>query len=102
MLTNQSKSRGELLRPHVETSKLADLNKDVNLKLIQLKTVHLLFLAFSSLLYITASTPTAKQHHIIVLLGGLAVCSHFEDLSSRVKALPYFEQRALNAVYVCC
>ncbi|WP_419648360.1 hypothetical protein [Thiolapillus sp.] len=72
VLTNQSKSRGELLRPHVETSKLADLNEDVNLKLIQLQTVLLLLLAFSSLLNITASTPAAKQHQIIVLIGGLA------------------------------
>ena len=59
-MTNQSKSRGELLRPHVETSKLADLNEDVNLRLIQLQTVLLLLLAFSSLL------------QIIVLIGGLA------------------------------
>ncbi|WP_295539774.1 hypothetical protein [Thiolapillus sp.] len=73
VLTDQSKSRrGELLRPHVETSKLADLNEDVNLKLIQLQTVLLLLLAFSSLLNITASTPAAKQHQIIVLIGGLA------------------------------
>ena len=62
---------GELLRPHVEKSKLADLNEDVNLKLIQLQTV-LLLLAFSSLFNITASTPAAKQHQIIVLIGGLA------------------------------
>ena len=32
----------ESLRPHVETSNLADLKKDVNLKLIQLQTVLLL------------------------------------------------------------
>ena len=51
--------------------KLADLNEDVNLKLIQLQTV-LLLLAFSSLLNITASTPAAKHHEIIVLIGGLA------------------------------
>ena len=62
----------ELLRPHAETSKLADLNEDVNLKLIQLQTIFLLLLAFSSLLNITASTPAAKQHQIIVLIGGLA------------------------------
>ena len=41
VLTNQSKGREELLRPHVETSKLADLNEDDDLKLIQLQTVHL-------------------------------------------------------------
>ena len=35
-------SRGELLRLHVETSKLADLNEDVNLKLIHFQTVLLL------------------------------------------------------------
>ena len=63
---------GELLRPHVETSKLADFNEDVNLKQIQLQTVRLLLLSFSSLLNITASTPAAKHHRIIVLLGGLA------------------------------
>ena len=60
----------ELLRALVETAKLADLNEDVNLKLIQLKTV-LLLLAFSSLLNITASTPAAKQHQMIVLTGEL-------------------------------
>ena len=62
---------GDLLRPHVETSKLADLNENVNLKLIQLQTV-LLLLAVSSLLNFTASTPAAKRHQIIVLIGGLA------------------------------
>ena len=71
-MTSQSKSKGELFRPHVETSKLADLNEDVNSKLIQLQTVLLLLLAFSSLLNITASTPAAKQHQIIVLIAGLA------------------------------
>ena len=54
------------------TSKLADLNEDVNLKLIQLQTVLLLLSAFSSLLNVTGSTPAAKQHQIIVLIGGLA------------------------------
>ena len=63
---------GDLLRPHVETSKLADLNENVNLKLIQLQTVLLLLLAVSSLLNFTASTPAAKRHQIIVLIGGLA------------------------------
>ena len=73
------------------------LNEDINLKLIQLQTV-LLLLAFSSLLNITASTPAAKQHQIIVLIGGLAVWSHFDDLSLHVEALPYMEQCVLN----CC
>ena len=75
---------GDLLRPHVETSKLADLNENVNLKLIQLQTV-LLLLAFSSFLNITALTPAAKQHQIIVLIGGLTGRSHFDDfvLASR-------------------
>ena len=62
----------ELLRSHVETSKLVDLNEDINLKLIQLQTVLLLLLAFSSLLNITASTLAAKQRQLIVLIGGLA------------------------------
>ena len=60
--SEQEQGDGGLLRPHVETSKLADLNEDVNLKLIQLQSVFLLLLAFSSLLNITASTPAAKQH----------------------------------------
>ena len=72
VLTNQSKSRGELLLPHVETSQLADPYEDVNLKLIQLQTVLLFLLAFSSLLDITASTPAAKHHQVIVLIGELA------------------------------
>ena len=95
-MTNQSESKGELLRPRIETSKLADLNEDVNLKLIQLQTV-LLLLAFSSLLNVTASTPEAKHHQIILLIGGLAGRSHFDDLSSRVR-LCRMEQCALN----CC
>ena len=64
VLTNQNKSRGELLRPQVETSKLADLNEDDNLKLSQLSNVLLLLLAFPSLTNVAASTPTAKQHQI--------------------------------------
>ena len=63
---------GELLRPHAETSKLADLNEDVNLKLIQLQTVLLFLLAFSSFFNITASTPAAIQRQSTVLIGGLA------------------------------
>ena len=62
----------ELLRALVETAKLADLNEDVDLKLIQLQTVFPLLLAFSSLLNITASTPAVEHHQIIVLIGGLA------------------------------
>ena len=57
VLTNQSKRRGQLLRPQVETSKLADLNEDDNLKLSQLQNVLLLLLAFSSLSNVAASTP---------------------------------------------
>ena len=64
--------------------------------LTQLQTVLLLLLAFSSLLNVTASTQAAKQHQIIVLIGGLSGCSHFDDLSSRAEVLPYMEQRALN------
>ena len=64
--------QGELLRPHVEILKLADLNEEVNLELIQLQTVLLLLLVFSLLLNITASTPAAKHHPIIVLVRGLA------------------------------
>ena len=60
----------ELLRALVETAKLADLNEDVNLKLIPLQTVVLL-LAFSTLLNITAPTLAAKQHQIIVFIGRL-------------------------------
>ena len=56
----------------IKTSKLADLNEDDNLKLSQLQNLLLLLLAFSSLLYNTASTPAAKQHQIIVFIGGLA------------------------------
>ena len=96
-LSNQSKNSRELLRPRVETSKLTDLKEDDNLKLIQLHTVLLLCLAFSSLSSIAASTPAAKHYQIIVLIGGLAGWSHFDDLFS-VEALPYIEQRALN----CC
>ena len=71
--SEQERGRGgELLRPHVGASKLADLNEDVNLKLIQFQTVLLLLLAFSSLLNFTASTPAAKHHQTIVLIGGLA------------------------------
>ena len=55
--------QGELLRPHVETSKLADLNEDDNLKLIQLQAVFLLLLAFSSLSN-TVAKPAAKQHKL--------------------------------------
>ena len=61
---------GELLRPHVETSKLADLNEDDDLKLIQFRAV-LLLLTFSSHSHIAASTPAAKQHQMIVLTGEL-------------------------------
>ena len=68
---SEQEQGGELHRPHVETSKLADLNEDVNLKLIQLRTVLLLLLALSSLLNNTASTAAAKQHQVIVLNGGL-------------------------------
>ena len=67
-------------------------------KALWLQTVLLPLLAFSWLLNITASTPTAKQHQIIVLIGGLAGWSHFDDLSSRVDSLPCVEQRALS----CC
>ena len=55
---------GGLLRPHVETSKLADFNEDVNSKLIQLRPVLLLLLAFSSLLDVTALTPAAKHYRL--------------------------------------
>ena len=96
VLTNQSKSRGELLWPHVETSKFAYLNEDIDIKLIQLQTLLLLLFAFSTLLNITASTPAEKQHQFTVLIGELAGGSHFDDLSSRVEALPYMEQRALT------
>ena len=71
-MTNHSNSREQLLRPHIETSKLADLNENVSLKLIQLQTVLLLLLVFSSLLNITASTLAVKQHQIIVFIGELA------------------------------
>ena len=71
VLTNQSKGREELLRPHIETSKLTDLNEDVHLKLIQLQIILLLLLAFSSLSDVAASTPAAKQRQIIVLIGRL-------------------------------
>ena len=64
--------QGELLRPHIKTSKLTDLNEDDNLKLSQLKIFLLLLLAFSSLSNITASTPAAKQQQIIDLIGTLA------------------------------
>ena len=37
--TNQSNGRGELLRPHADTSKMADLNEYNSLKLIQIQTV---------------------------------------------------------------
>ena len=70
--SEQEQGGGELLRPYVETAKLADLNEDDNLRLIQLQTVPLLLLAFSSLLNITASTPAAKHHQITDLIGGLA------------------------------
>ena len=60
----------ELLRPHIETSKLADFNEDDNLKLSQLQNV-LLLSTFSSLFNVAASTPAAKQHQIIVLIEGL-------------------------------
>ena len=72
-IEQSEQEQGELLRPvDVETSNLADLNENVNLKLIQLQTILLLLLAFSTLLNITASTPAAKHHQIIVLIGGLA------------------------------
>ena len=79
-----------------KTSKLADLNEYDNLGLIQPQIVLLLLLAFSSLSNITASTPAAKQHQIIVFIGGLVGWSHFDDLSWRLKTLSHVEQRALN------
>ena len=72
-IEQSEQEQGELLRPvDVETSNLADLNENVNLKLIQLQTMLRLLLAFSSFINITTSTPAAKQHQIIVLIGGLA------------------------------
>ena len=71
-IDQSEQEQGELLRPHIETSKLADLNEDNNLKLVQPQTVRLLLLAFSSLFSITASIPAAKHHQIIVLIGELA------------------------------
>ena len=62
---------GELLRPHIETSKLAVLNEENNLKLSQLQNA-LLLLAFSSFSNVAASTPAAKQHQSIVIIGGFA------------------------------
>ena len=64
--------QGELLRPQIETSKMTDLNEDDILELIQLKTVLLLLLAFSSLPNIAASTPETKQRQMIVFIGRLS------------------------------
>ena len=50
---------------------MADLNQDDALKLIQLQTGLVLLWAFSSLSNIATSTPAAKQHRIIVLIGTL-------------------------------
>ena len=97
VLTYQSKSRGELLRQKLETSKMADLNKHDIVKLIQLQTVLLLW-AFSQLSNIATSTPAAKQQQIIVVVETLAGWSHFDDIYSPLKTLPYMEQRTLN----CC
>ena len=70
--SEQEQGGRELLRPYVETAKLADLNEDDNLRLIQLQTVLLLLLAFYLISKIAASTSAAKQHQIVVLIGGLA------------------------------
>ena len=59
ILTNQSKRRGELLRPHIETSKRADLSEEDDLKLSQLQNVLLLLLAFCSLSNVASSTVPA-------------------------------------------
>ena len=61
-----------LLWPQIETSKMTDLNEDDILELIQLKTVLLLWLAFSSLPNIAASTPETKQRQMIVFIGRLS------------------------------
>ena len=75
--------------------------KTIILKLIQLQGVLLLLWAFSSFSDIATATPAAKLHQIIVLIGRLAGWSHFNDLSSRLEALPYMEQRTLKyCVYV--
>ena len=50
---SEQEQGGELLRPHVETSKLADFNEDVNLKLIQLQPVLLRFFFFFVGLFFT-------------------------------------------------
>ena len=64
---SEQEQGGELLRPHVETSKLADFNEDVNLKPIQLQTIVLLMSAF-----FLHSSALLHQHQIIILIGGLA------------------------------
>ena len=68
-MTDQSKSREELLRPQTETEKLADLNEDDILKLIQLQIVFLLVRAFSLLSIIALSTPAVKQQMIVFILA---------------------------------
>ena len=64
--------KGELLRPHVEASELADLNEDDNQTLIRIQPVILRLLAFHSTPNIAASTPAAKHHQMIVIIGKLA------------------------------
>ena len=51
---------------------MADHYEDDIKKLFQLRTVLLLFRAFSSLSNNETSTPTAKQNQMIVFIGSLA------------------------------
>ena len=64
LLTNESKGGGggKVFRPHVETSKLADFNEDVNLKLIQLQPV-LLFFCFFFVCWPFLHSLTLLQQH---------------------------------------
>ena len=70
-MTNQSKSVGELLRPRIEPSKIADLNEDDVLNPIKIQTV-LLLGAFSSLSNIVTLTTAAKQFQTIGFIERLA------------------------------
>ena len=93
---SEQEQEGELLRPKIETSKTADLNEDDILKLVQLQTVLLLLMAFSSLSNIATSTPAAKQHQLSSYSKDSVDEANSDDLPWRLETLPCIEQRTLN------